>query len=170
MANEEIIGGLRTALEKGQSLRSAMMSFYNSGYKKEEIEEAARALYEVEAETRRQEQEVRLQQMQRLKKSSSGGQLQQIPLPVKGQQSQQHAPLQQYQQQPQPQAQMQQAQQVQQMPQNQQTVQKVSNYGEKKKSNIKIIIFAIILGILLTGLVLVFLFRSQIIDFFNQIS
>ena len=44
MVNEEIIGGLKSSIAKGESLKQAMISFYNSGYKKEEIEEAARAL------------------------------------------------------------------------------------------------------------------------------
>lgn len=44
MVNEEILGGLRSALARGQSLRASMMSFYNSGYRTEEIEEAAKAL------------------------------------------------------------------------------------------------------------------------------
>jgi hypothetical protein len=42
MVNKEILGGIRTAMDKGESLKSAMFSFYNAGYKKEEIEEAAR--------------------------------------------------------------------------------------------------------------------------------
>ena len=42
MVNEEILGGIEAALLRGQSLRQAMISFYNAGYKKEEIEEAAR--------------------------------------------------------------------------------------------------------------------------------
>jgi len=44
MVREDILGGLRTALARGQTLRQAMMSFYNAGYVKEEIEEAARTL------------------------------------------------------------------------------------------------------------------------------
>ena len=44
MVREDILGGLRTALARGQTLRQAMMSFYNAGYIKEEIEEAAKAL------------------------------------------------------------------------------------------------------------------------------
>ena len=44
MVNTEILEGLRHALERGNSLENAMLSFWNSGYKKEEIEEAARAL------------------------------------------------------------------------------------------------------------------------------
>ena len=44
MVREDILGGLRVALSKGHSLQNAMQSFYNSGYKKEDIEEAARYL------------------------------------------------------------------------------------------------------------------------------
>lgn len=50
MGTEEIAAGLKNALERGQSLRSAMMSFYNAGYEKQEIEEAARTLAELKIE------------------------------------------------------------------------------------------------------------------------
>ena len=46
MANQEIVEGLRLALSRGSTLQQAMISFHNAGYKKDEIEEAARALYE----------------------------------------------------------------------------------------------------------------------------
>lgn len=57
MVNEEILGGLKLALSKGESLKQAMMSFYNSGYIKEEIESAARALQTQQAESVKQIQE-----------------------------------------------------------------------------------------------------------------
>ncbi|MAG78813.1 hypothetical protein CMI40_00355 [Candidatus Pacearchaeota archaeon] len=41
---EDILEGLKSATSKGESLEQAMQSFYNAGYKKEEIEEAARDL------------------------------------------------------------------------------------------------------------------------------
>lgn len=44
MANQEIIGGLKSALERGYSLEQAMLSLLNSGYNREEIKEAARNL------------------------------------------------------------------------------------------------------------------------------
>jgi len=44
MVKEEIIGGLKLALQRGDSLRRAMMTFYEAGYLKEEIEQAAREL------------------------------------------------------------------------------------------------------------------------------
>jgi adenosylmethionine-8-amino-7-oxononanoate aminotransferase len=42
MAKEEIVNGIKVALDKGQSLRDAMISFFNSGYKREDINDAAR--------------------------------------------------------------------------------------------------------------------------------
>ena len=44
MIIEEIVEGLRFAMNKGESLLKAMMSFYNAGYSKLEVEEAARML------------------------------------------------------------------------------------------------------------------------------
>jgi len=42
--NEDILGGLKSALSNGESLQSAMQSFYNAGYKKEDIEKAAASI------------------------------------------------------------------------------------------------------------------------------
>lgn len=41
MVNQEIFGGLISALSRGESLHKAMFSLFNAGYKKEDIEEAA---------------------------------------------------------------------------------------------------------------------------------
>lgn len=41
MVNQEIFGGLVSALSRGESLQGAMMSLFNAGYSKKEIEEAA---------------------------------------------------------------------------------------------------------------------------------
>ena len=46
MVNESILGGLRTAIEHKSSLKQAMQSFYNAGYNKEEIEEAAKIIFQ----------------------------------------------------------------------------------------------------------------------------
>ena len=40
--NDDIVGGLKAAIERGEELKEAMMTFYNAGYSKKEIEEAAR--------------------------------------------------------------------------------------------------------------------------------
>ncbi len=39
---EDIFGGLKLAVEKGETLEQAMISFFNAGYKGEDIEETAR--------------------------------------------------------------------------------------------------------------------------------
>ncbi len=44
MVNNDILGGLRSALTRGYSLEEAMLSFFNAGYKRDEIQEAAKAL------------------------------------------------------------------------------------------------------------------------------
>ena len=44
MTSEDIIGGMKNAMARGSSLKDAMQSFYNAGYKKEDIEEAARKI------------------------------------------------------------------------------------------------------------------------------
>lgn len=45
MINEEIIGGLVSALSRGEPLEKAMMTFFNAGYGKDEIEESAQEVY-----------------------------------------------------------------------------------------------------------------------------
>lgn len=50
VVNDEILSGLRAALERGQSLKDSMLSFFNAGYDKTEIEEAAKALVEMPIE------------------------------------------------------------------------------------------------------------------------
>jgi hypothetical protein len=42
MAKDELVEGIKRATQKGESLKDAMMSFLNAGYKKEDIEDAAR--------------------------------------------------------------------------------------------------------------------------------
>lgn len=42
--NADIFGALKWAVARGQSLQEAMISLFNAGYSKQEIEEAARAL------------------------------------------------------------------------------------------------------------------------------
>ena len=41
-SNDDILGGIKAAIKRGQTLKEAMMTFYNAGYAKNEIEEAAR--------------------------------------------------------------------------------------------------------------------------------
>ena len=44
MVNQEIFEGLKQAISRGEALRSAMMSFYNAGYPKEDIEDVSLVL------------------------------------------------------------------------------------------------------------------------------
>jgi len=45
MVNEDIVSGIISALSRGESLERAMMTFYNAGYEKKEIESAAKVVY-----------------------------------------------------------------------------------------------------------------------------
>ena len=46
--NQEILGGLKAAIARGSNLRDAMMSFYQAGYGKTDIEEAAKVYVELQ--------------------------------------------------------------------------------------------------------------------------
>jgi hypothetical protein len=178
--NQEILGGLKSALERGESLKRAMMTFYNSGYKKEEIEEVARMLLQYNRESHPnfpiQEipKAVPVQQPEALQK----------PAPQTAQQLaifQRPAP--QIAQQPEilqrPALQIQRP-----APQTAQTwaakpapvqavkyapIQKISNYEEGITSREKaIIVILIILLVFLIGILgLILLFKQQIINFFS---
>lgn len=54
MVRQDIVAGLKLAIEKGESLMQAMITFYNSGYKKEEIEEAAQVVQQGQTQTPQQ--------------------------------------------------------------------------------------------------------------------
>ncbi len=43
--NDEIVGGLVSALSRGEKLEKAMMTFFNAGYEKDEIEVSAQEVY-----------------------------------------------------------------------------------------------------------------------------
>jgi|SRR3989338_957403 len=45
MVNQDILEGLKHAVARGEPLQKAMMTFFNAGYKKEEIEEAAHIIH-----------------------------------------------------------------------------------------------------------------------------
>lgn len=48
ITNQEILGGIRAAIARGSTLKDAMMSFYQAGYDKTEIEEAAKVYVELQ--------------------------------------------------------------------------------------------------------------------------
>lgn len=146
MVRDDIFGGLQFALERGESLEKAMMSFYNAGYPKKDIEEAASAL---------QMQKTQQMQIQ--------------------QQSQQVMQTQKTAQQMQNNSQFQQSQEIQQKHQKNKygvPKQNVSNYGNQKPPVLRIVLIAIlgfILVLLLGALVGIFAFKSLLIEFFNKL-
>lgn len=148
MVNQEVLGGLRAALSKGETLFQGMMALYNAGYSKTEIEEAARV---VQMEIQGTQQQSQMQQG-----------ILQIP------QKQFIRPLQQKTQQPLKSVQSQTISQKTQKP-----VQKVSTYGPPPKSskkNLIIVIFLIVALLFLIGvLVGTFLFKQEILNLFGNI-
>ena len=145
---EELVEGIRQAISKGEPIEKAMMSFYNSGYSKQDIEEAAAAI-------------------------QSPGFFQQMPQPVqqvispvsqqpmqKTQVTQVQQPIQQIMAVPQPQIMIQPG-----------VVQRVSAYGPRpnKKGMAITIILVVILLFLVGILTAVILFKDEISDFLSSI-
>ncbi len=166
MASQEIVDGLRVALNKGESLMQAMMSFYNAGYDKREVEEAARTLNTPQIQ---QDQSLTQSPPQLKQKQFKPGQptqrVSQYGQPIQNQQQQGQQPVQQsqqFQQQTQQQQMQPQAQ-----PQNIQQKQQVSAYGEKKPGSMVTVILIVMLIILVAIVVSLFLFRDVITDFFG---
>ena len=143
MVREDILGGLRVALSKGHSLQSAMQSFYNSGYKKEDIEEAARYLQSHNFENPQAETQQPIKptpQYTKYEETAVGAQP--IPLSTQPKLSPQSG-----------------AQQTQ-----QQTPKKKTN----TKKIIWITILTIVLLALIGGLISIFLFKDTIMGWFGK--
>jgi len=164
MVNEEILGGLKSAINRGESLKRAMMTFYNAGYKKEEIEEAARVFNERPAETQTQVAVVK-------QKSNFFGNLfskkpEQKPVPSK-EISIPTAPVEPVSK-PSPQIVSNYGEKPEQKP-----VQKISSYEKTEsassKDKILIAVLITILIILFAILAGIFLFKQQIINFFSNL-
>lgn len=145
MVNQDILEGLKSALFKGETVNKAMISFYNAGYKKEEIEEAARILQTQPA----------IQPI--------------IPTIPKGEKQEdkivQPATSQIPQNQVQPQQPKQDQKETKEEPLNK---QRVSGYGKKKKGKALIIVLGIFLFLLVGILTVVFLFKDQLIEILNN--
>lgn len=142
--NEEIFSGLKAALERGQSLKNAMMSFYNAGYDKTEIEEAARALVTAPEGM----------PVQVIQPIAQAPQPTTTPSPAKPIPSAKPVP----------------AAKPKETFAPGKVVQKVSNYGKRSLGNkIIVIVLALLLFMLASALIGIFIFRSQIIDWLNSI-
>ena len=154
MINQSILEGLKRATEKGEPLRRAMMSFYNAGYPKEEIEDAARAL---KMQTIQEEPIQTINQKINSEKKSSDTTLNQ-PQKVSGYGNSgerlQNRTIQKFQE---PEKNL------------SENTQKISNYEQPKKSKFWIIFLIIILLIFMSGLILFIFFKEQILNFFNKL-
>ena len=147
MINLEILQGLKYALSKRESLQSAMQSFYNSGYKKEEIEEAARAL------------QLEMLQIQNVQQTPAR-QISQEPRLVQKEPQTTSLKKEEYK----PLGTFSTVEQIQKPEQK----QKISNY-EREQKDVFTIILIIILILLLITLVGVFIFKQKIVEFLNSL-
>lgn len=73
MVRQDIIGGLKLALSKGETIKQAMMSFHNAGYKKEEIESAAKELQTQQSQPLKQIKQNPKQKSVKISKKSTQG-------------------------------------------------------------------------------------------------
>ncbi len=142
MIRADIFGGLKLALTKGESLKQAMISFYNAGYNKAEIEESARAV-------KQGFQPVMPQQPRKLAPKPKTS-----PAPIKPRQrvSNYGKP------------QMQTA--------VQKPVQQVSNYNQnivQTKDKVVFGFLVFVLIVLLGSLTSVFVFKSEVTNFLNRL-
>ncbi|GIU68641.1 MAG: hypothetical protein KatS3mg001_491 [Candidatus Pacearchaeota archaeon] len=151
MVKEELVEGIRLALSKGESLEKAMMTFFNAGYPREEIEEAAKyaqsqQLYsqfqlQLQAQSQTQTTQQKKSETQKDKKTEEQKQpINQLTTTNFMQSSQG----------------------------TQQVIQRVSEYGTKKKSGKGLTIFLFsLLFLLIALLVFIILFREKVISFFG---
>ncbi len=165
MTRADIFGMLKIALQKGGNLQQTAQSLYNSGYPKEEIDEAIQALNMQSVQPPAQTTIVKNPTAQPKKpiQSAPKGQSPQIISSY----SVPSSPQQQfYQPQPQPVPVYQQPQQT------QQVIQKVSDYTQNPKikmGTIMTLIMVAMLLILIGILVVVFMFKPEITDFINNL-
>ncbi len=172
MVNEAILGALKSALARKESLKKAMMTLFNAGYKKEEISEAARLINE--GTTSAQAQPIQQPNAQQPTQSATAQMLApSSTLPPKLQPPKQlvkqiqKSPMLQQQPVVQPQVSPKQVQ-----PSESPNIpQKVSGYGQPPtvKSKIMIILLGFLLLFLIGTLVTIFLFKEELLDLFNNL-
>lgn len=166
MVDHEILGGLMSALERGESLKRAMTTLFNAGYKREEIEDAARFLTTNPIEAKREllsapspaEKTIPKAKLQPVKERTSIFEKIKEPKPLKPiqkpiEQTQMAMPV---------------SSGVQGQP-NFQPIQIVSSYGEEKPIDRMIIFVLIFLLIFLVGLLAtIFIFKQELINLFSS--
>ncbi len=169
MVRQDIVGGLRVALSKGQPLEKVIQTFYNAGYEKTEVDEAVRSINPQEMQQLSQvwqaKQQRKTQSQSNQQKNQQQTQQKQIQQVIPQGQTQQI--VSQYPQQAMPiQSQPQMAFQGQMA----NVSQSVSNYETPKSVKKNMVLIFVMIGILiaLVGLlVTVFIFKDSIISFFN---
>ncbi len=167
MVNDDIAGGLKSALERGYPLEKSMLTLFNAKYKREEIEEAARSLLEVVGEEKVQQLikamppklEPKLVPSSLVKqvRDKSDQELTPKPpqLPVMEKKIVFQKPL-----------------PIQKPVEVKKQVQKVSDYEKEPRehSGKGVVIFLFLMLVFLIGLLgLIFIFKSQLVEFLNSI-
>lgn len=150
MTNQEIIGGLRSAIERGENLKDAMMTFYQAGYSKMDIEDAARTYLSQTGKI----SEAPIKTNQAPKTTDIKKKQPEIPTPNSSKKTLTT---------PTPKIPT---------PNEKNNIQIISSYGitkkQKRSTKTLTVTLIIILTILLGTLSLVFLFNTEFIDFFNK--
>ncbi len=181
MINDEVMGGLKSALGRGESLKRAMMTLFNAGYKREDIEEAAAVLTEPSIIGRYNQPLNPVPKNAMIKPSAgealkpasqtpSSNNIQSIQkVSGYGEKNPKENVIKNILIKP---SEKELSKPASQTPSsnNIQSIQKVSGYGEKNPRD-KIMIFVLIsLLLFLTGLLItIFLFKEELINFFNSI-
>lgn len=180
LTSQEILGGIKFAVEKGETLKDAMMSFYRAGYGKQEIEEAAKTYLEMnnpaemDVSSRIPEKKETVNELEKKKELSATGQYSkkvgekevEKKEVVNGTSLVEKTPS----GMPKPKT----FQPLNQVGGNKtQVVQKVSEYGEviaaPKKGKLITIILILILVFLFAILGAIVLFKSELVSFFNNL-
>jgi hypothetical protein len=160
MVREELVEGMKMAIEKGQALKAAMMAFFNAGYPKEEIEEAAREV---------QRQDMAVQKPKEIPISSAptdsaAGKFQKLPQ----QNEVPSPPLSEIASKPQKPMKMLEPGQL--KPGSKQKISDYGNGSQKPRKNF-VIIFLIILLVFFVGLlVAIFLLKDELIGLLANLS
>lgn len=158
LSNQEILGGLKAAIARGGTLKDAMMTFYQAGYDKPDIEEAARAYMSQQSGHATMNTSQRLPSAPTSKKKEEGKPLEKIkpaalmpkPLPSPAAPSSSATDS-----------------------KKEKTPQNVSAYLPPKKPKAPgkgvTIILTVVLLLLLGVLAAVFLFQEELVNFFNSL-
>ncbi|HKL23558.1 MAG TPA: hypothetical protein VJ895_02290 [Candidatus Nanoarchaeia archaeon] len=165
--NREILGGLRAAIARGSSLKDAMMSFYQSGYDKTEIEQAARVYVELQKSpeeiVKKEEGKEKPKEKKEKKKEEKKKEV--VAKPLKKEEKKEEKPKEKKKEKP--------SENESKKKEPPKVVQRVSNYDlEKKpkppKGKAVTIILILLLLFLLGALAAVFLFKDELVRFFNS--